>query len=568
MVSWPVFWVTLLGNALLPGLLTSQMTGLTWGNRLITMIVTQVAVWMVILGGWLISARVERGWWAVIITALAAAGARGVVIGALLPVLGVSSSSTGLLRVVMSIATMGFLIVACSMAVARSREYHAECDRLSLKQAELLAARQEALRLSQLDEDRLSEEVATSLQAAITGISGLDRMDAAQRLRAIGDETVRPLAHSLVRSLQEEQDAVEGARPPVTVPPLALRTILVATLHPSYIRPLLVALACAFLPLAAAVNRFGVREALVVCGVVFLSILLSGLAVRALLARLARPGTVLGVVMLVLALALMTLAFAIPFMLVTNTPIVIAALAGGATITVVTVLLAMGHAFAERREQVLRQLAEENSDLMWQIARTNGVRWVRQRTTARALHGPIQSALTVAALRLEDEVRGGGDSEELTAEAARWLNGIVEELAGQREQNTSLAEHMALVSETWSGQCQSTIDWVGITPDAIDADPVCATIIADLVIEGFSNAVRHGEATNIQVSLERVGSEVISVCVRDNGTSGDADAGTGLGMAYLDDVTRRHAFTRDDSGGLMTADIPFVPRHRVDAIRG
>ena len=75
--------------------------------------------------------------------------------------------------------------------------------------------------------------------------------------------------------------------------------------------------------------------------------------------------------------------------------------------------LALLRATAYQLDHTDVEIHELRQELDWEIARANQTQWQQQRALARALHGPLQSAVNAAALRIDAAVRTGSVTTEL-----------------------------------------------------------------------------------------------------------------------------------------------------------
>jgi two-component sensor histidine kinase len=110
---------------------------------------------------------------------------------------------------------------------------------------------------------------------------------------------------------------------------------------------------------------------------------------------------------------------------------------------------------------------------------------------------------------------------------------------------------------TWAGICDIEIS---VTPEVmanIVADAACSSAVADIVTESCANAVRHGHATHITVSITQPGSvRLVHVDIDNDGLPLDPASPTGLGASLIGDVALEwHLDTRPD-GTRMSAILP------------
>ena len=99
-------------------------------------------------------------------------------------------------------------------------------------------------------------------------------------------------------------------------------------------------------------------------------------------------------------------------------------------------------------------------------------------------------------------------------------------------------------------------------------DSICVETVLEIAREACSNAIRHGSAENIHLTLELAEADLVKLTVRNDGSKIDSQARRGVGSAYLDDCSYNHQLEMSQDGATLTATIPFrakelAPRLRV-----
>lgn len=141
------------------------------------------------------------------------------------------------------------------------------------------------------------------------------------------------------------------------------------------------------------------------------------------------------------------------------------------------------------------------------------------RRLAALLHGRIQSRLLGCAMAIEF---AGDDPDALRVA----LNRTVEVLNdGWAENGIPLVLELSEIVKPWSGLVDIRLEI------ARDADNAITSDVAVVVEELLANAVRHGNATHVNVEIDVIDDDVI-VAVRDNGAGGDVNR-SGLGSQLL-----------------------------------
>ena len=216
---------------------------------------------------------------------------------------------------------------------------------------------------------------------------------------------------------------------------------------------------------------------------------------------------------------------------------------------------------ASLRRQVIHideVLQKSNSSLRWAIARNHMLQWHRRGQLARALHGPVQSAVHVAISRLRGSVQDQTASSESVIEMRNSLRDSLAGLLDQDEEAPDLKTQYAGIGDTWAGIVEVAIDVPEDLMSAVQVDLVLAAFAGDLAQEAVSNAVRHGGASSVWISMERSDEDVVTLTVRDNGKGVIANPGRGLGSQQLDECALEWSRGRDEGFSFLRAQLAMA----------
>jgi signal transduction histidine kinase len=203
------------------------------------------------------------------------------------------------------------------------------------------------------------------------------------------------------------------------------------------------------------------------------------------------------------------------------------------------------------------ELERAESDLRREVARLNAQLLYMQTAIARALHGPVQDAVSLGIRRLQE-----AHSDEERASAANTIVTLVgaatTELARPGAAAHDLSRFLSEFAELWHDLVTITVIAEPRTYEALGAHPVCSHTLIELVRELCGNAIRHGDAQAITVEIETpIGADVVSLTVTNNGKQLTATADHGVGSAMLDDLCS--GWTRENTsvGVSVRATIPL-----------
>lgn len=205
--------------------------------------------------------------------------------------------------------------------------------------------------------------------------------------------------------------------------------------------------------------------------------------------------------------------------------------------------------------QLTDQLEHENERLRWSIARTNELTRQRREAVSTALHGSVQAALASAHLRLQLALRDGVNPADALAAARADAERAVTLAVDVGRPAVGVQERFTELEAGWAGVTELRI---GVVTKALDADPIAARLVADLVTEAVLNAVKHAGAEWVEASGSVEG-DTISLSVRNPGAPDAAIGVAGGGTRMLERSTLAWQRTSESGVTTLTARIPFAP---------
>ncbi|MCX8528808.1 MAG: hypothetical protein ORN27_01905 [Rhodoluna sp.] len=228
----------------------------------------------------------------------------------------------------------------------------------------------------------------------------------------------------------------------------------------------------------------------------------------------------------------------------------------GVASTLLGALFGINHAAAIEMKAIEKQLLDYEHTLRWTIAAVNGQHWLQKKQFARKIHGPIQSEVAAAAIRIERSL----NAVEVTESGEAALNNLRDRLGRILNDTRGTADVrpvLAEITETWHGLCQIDFELSCEDEDLLKQDSICVETVLEIAREACSNAIRHGSAEHIKLNLDFEGSDLVRIRVENDGTKADLGSRRGVGSAYLDDCTYSHSLTQTDAGTLLVATIPY-----------
>ena len=113
---------------------------------------------------------------------------------------------------------------------------------------------------------------------------------------------------------------------------------------------------------------------------------------------------------------------------------------------------------------------------------------------------------------------------------------------------------------TWSGICEIKFNVTERANRALLRDVNARMCVNEICKEAVSNAVRHGEANQVQILIERTSDELLLIEASDNGRGVGKTAMPGVGSKMLDDLTVRWSLSKNRATGktVMEAWLPLA----------
>lgn len=216
-------------------------------------------------------------------------------------------------------------------------------------------------------------------------------------------------------------------------------------------------------------------------------------------------------------------------------------LAPTATLGTVTVglLLTYGFVVENQRRNYESDLRIANQELNLELNRTSQLIWhVRQRA-AQTLHGSVQASLTAANMRILGVENIDEDLLEKVRQDLIRATIALTDLDGPTiDLKTSLTE----LIELWQGVCEVVVSIDEELLNSISANQITSHCINEIVKESVTNAIRHGKARLVEISIQDLNDGSLQIEITNDGAK-DLAGSPGVGSQIFDEITMR--WTRD-----------------------
>ncbi|MEN9989201.1 MAG: hypothetical protein RL508_180 [Actinomycetota bacterium] len=212
---------------------------------------------------------------------------------------------------------------------------------------------------------------------------------------------------------------------------------------------------------------------------------------------------------------------------------------------------------AERRLQDIEQeLRAVQARLEWENSRVTEVQRQQARALSIAIHGPVQTAVGAAIIRLERALQSGPISQELVDEVTKLIWESLDNLGNQPE-SSDLNKVFEDLRETWHDVCQIKISMPDFVRHEVAKDVVATQLLADTIPELVFNAIKHGGASEVSVEIFEPDDDSMAFQVRNNGAPFTDSGKRGLGLKYLDDAALSVLNFTEDGENLTLVVVPF-----------
>lgn len=176
--------------------------------------------------------------------------------------------------------------------------------------------------------------------------------------------------------------------------------------------------------------------------------------------------------------------------------------------------------------------------------------WVLRRKTAQLLHGSVQAALTAANVRLKQGPLTETELNKVRSDIQRAINSVNDE----NLLSFDLEDEIENLIELWDGVCQIDVAISPMTLSVLSENSLAAQCVNEFLKECVNNAIKHGQASEIEVKIEINDHEQLSIEVLNNGQY-QLENAAGLGTRILDEITTQWFRTWTPAGTKVTGQI-------------
>jgi two-component sensor histidine kinase len=565
--GWPFRAVTIVPYAavtLLPttaselGRLSVQSLPVAFGVALFSV---SVVVGLVFLVRLILPAKWRRNS-TIIVGALLVTGAlRGTIVSTVMVATGLEENSHLTSRIFLGALSLPLVLALISLVV--SRVMTARAKSVSTRKEILATERKRDRILGEVDasDERLREEVNETLRPAISALvddihsERSARSTLADKIDAFANDVVRPLSHTLASA----GSAVAEKRRP------AIRAVALPT-RPAFREQI----NATFSGLGVFLGSGTVLLDLLPPASGFVAALISGLSVFGIIRLLSAivggrqfPFAVAGII-----IAGTHAAAWIPPHLINQRvlfpadldfqPWLISSIAMPLLGLLYQLIILGEHS----NRTSLARLDDARIEILIQLSEARRRAWLRQRHLTHTLHSTVQSRVHAEA-RL---VRSGSGKISSTERdhAINVVTSALNVVTAEPEESADAMMAIRQLVDFWSGMCTISLDVGPGVGESAAADDDFSRALQIVALEMVSNAIRHGHATEIAITIARSSPGIVMVVAANNGTPVSTRYRAGLGIALYDELTVHWSLT---NGERVTMTAALAAREMVPTAR-
>lgn len=214
-----------------------------------------------------------------------------------------------------------------------------------------------------------------------------------------------------------------------------------------------------------------------------------------------------------------------------------------------------------RRETVSSEIELERAtrELREALVTVNTQLREQRLAISRALHGPVQDRLTVAAFKLSDAIAADAVEPGLLNELLASIERVIGETSEVEPNSVDVKLAVQELIQLWEGVVDISADIDSDIVRLLGQFPASGHTVAEVIREACANGVRHGGSTRISVAVRRgERPNTLRVTVENNGQPLSPATVEGVGSLLLDELTLDWHRESRPFGTTLTALVPLV----------
>jgi len=455
-------------------------------------------------------------------------GLRGYLLDYYLLLFSVTEVNNAGFRVASSIANFSISALLATIAVGRIREHAQSVQKLMTDQYRL--AYVEMVTKENLDEfeEKQVEPIKKQLLSSLKLIKTQSVDQALLTIRKTIDEIVQPLSRNL-------EELISNWNPPEvkqTELKIDWKKAIATATRPEEVNVKLTPVILSLIGTPTMVNNYGFVTGLTVIAQSLLTGFFLYSLIKSVISKMFKGS--LGYMLILLISGLLqgllsliwTYSIDSSFAILILTPV--AALVSG-------FFISLNNSATNQALEVAKSIEKTTKDLGWGVSRIRNEQHQRSRNLGRKLHGEIQAQFASAFLIIQNNQNDPAKAQAMVIDLASGLEKDVEQLSDISTKNQKLDEMIEKLKQTWQGVAVINFEANQEVIENVDKDILCSTALLDIIPELCFNSIKHGQASEVEVSLTHINPKTILLQVKNNGLVGDKESQKGLGTKLLDE---------------------------------
>lgn len=203
------------------------------------------------------------------------------------------------------------------------------------------------------------------------------------------------------------------------------------------------------------------------------------------------------------------------------------------------------------------ELKKMTEELEWNVARVRETQYRSQKALARTLHGSVQAKLSSSYLELEKLHTLGQLTQEKLHTAIAVIRSTIDNINTNAAQPGDLMQVIEKVRENWAAIAKISTNIAPSNLLRIQGDSVCMAALLDVIPELVFNGIKHGGASEIDITVDFINDRVVRLVVSDNGVNDLVESKIGLGSRILDESSIAWSRERIGDRTITAADFAF-----------
>lgn len=219
-----------------------------------------------------------------------------------------------------------------------------------------------------------------------------------------------------------------------------------------------------------------------------------------------------------------------------------------------TFLLAFTKGVELNAERYEFSLTQYTAELAKEVALFEQKLALEKRAWSRVIHGEVQSALSAAVTRLQRAEHLEPYELEMVKQD---LNRAKQNLINPPKEDTHFTQAFSEIVLTWKSICNIQADISARAQRAVDTNQDTRIVTNEIIKEAVSNAVRHGQAKNVSIKLDRIKDDILEIEIQNDGFKPARDKTPGLGSQLLDELTLSWSLETKNNKTTLKAEVPI-----------